>query len=134
MGAIAASSTQTSSTFTIQDSSMAVSLAHQLLRGSCNNLSSLKYFPLFGGFIDTANMQAATKKVSDAMDLANRYRNYIETSPTFFKNKDDPKYLAFSEINALYDQLITAFITPSQLSSQAQGSAPVAPVGITFLV
>ena len=68
VGAIAASTTNNPSTFTIQDSTMAVSIAHQVKR--CQQAPAMVYYPLFGSYVNAD----PKKLVTDELDKLNKVR------------------------------------------------------------
>jgi hypothetical protein len=149
LGAIAATTTNTASPFTIPDSAVAVSLLHQFertCRGSdrAPKAFNLKYYPLFGGAPDYNTAQALVKA---ALDRPNSLRQKIQQLPEFMNpvpnaqnqpnpnpppagqgvnpnptpgaNTTNPRFSVFAELNAIYDQLLTTLIT-----SIAQNQSP----------
>lgn len=120
--ALASSTTNTASAFTIQDSTMAVSLAHQFLRdGNCHGVN-LVYYPLFGGYVDPSK---AGGLVTGALEKVNALRNYIQLNVTFSSN-NDPRFVLFNDLNTQYDQLLKSISSsPGQgQASQTGGGAP----------
>jgi hypothetical protein len=115
--ALSSSTTNTASTFTIQDSSMAVSLLHQMSEDKDCKGFSVIYYPLFGGYADPTK---ASERITDALVNVNKLRNYIQLNVPFSSN-NDPRYLSFADLNTQYDQLIKS-VLPSGSSSTAQGS------------
>jgi hypothetical protein len=121
--ALASSTTNNASTFTIQDSTMAVSLAHQFQRITCK--ADLQYFPLFGSYVDVTE---SNKLVQAPLDDLNKLRKQIQRSESFPKKSDDPKFILFNDLNNQYDLLlksITSNLSQGQ-GGQQQGS-PSAP-------
>lgn len=123
--AIAASTSNNASTFTIQDSTMAVSLAHQFERINCP--LNLVYYPLFGAY---TNLDAATIKVTTALSELNTVRSYVQgtilhdvcaapaaAGPASCNASTDPRYLVLADLNSQYDVLLKNF-----LSAPGQGS------------
>jgi hypothetical protein len=72
VGAIAASTVNNASTFTIQDSALAVSIAHQIKR--CESGPTVVYYPLFGNYV----MSDPTVPVKDAMAVLNEVRKMAQ--------------------------------------------------------
>jgi hypothetical protein len=126
--ALAASTTNTPSQFTIPDSALAISIAHQLTRSCVDSKKAaktfkLKYYPLFGS---SANLDDAKDAASDVLAGPNKLRRYLQTTkgalPTGTSANNDPKYLLFADMNTLYDQLVTTLITSiSQNQTPTQG-------------
>jgi hypothetical protein len=116
--ALASSTTNTASTFTIQDSSMAVSLAHQFQRISTCKVD-LKYFPLFGSYVDFTDTDAY---VQQALEDLNRLRRYIQHNAAFTGSSTSVQYLLFSDLNNQYDQLLkTISSSPTQGGQSGPG-------------
>jgi len=125
--ALASSTTNSASTFTIQDSTMAVSLAHQFQRfqnaKKCN--VDVKYYPLFGSYVDLTDYNRA---VLDAFGDLNKLRRYIQHSNTFTTGSTDPKYLLFYDLNSQYDSLLKSISGLSQnQGGQQQGGGQNTP-------
>jgi len=122
--ALASSTTNSASTFTIQDSTMAVSLAHQFERlksaHKCDVLE--KYYPLFGSYVD---LTEANNAVQGAFDDLNKLRRYIQQSNNFTGDASKPKYLLFNDLNGQYDLLLKSISGMSQ--SQSGGQQPGGP-------
>jgi hypothetical protein len=72
VGAIAASTTNTPSTFTIQDSTMAVSIAHQVAR--CQPTPQIIYYPLFGNYVNASPKTLVTNE----LDKLNKVRKKVQ--------------------------------------------------------
>ena len=108
--ALASSTTNNASTFTIQDSTMAVSLAHQFTRVSnCDEKHKydLKYYPLFGSYVD---LTSSDKFVQDALDDLNKLRQYIQHAASLGTTTTGATtsvlYVLLADLNSQYDLLI----------------------------
>jgi hypothetical protein len=114
--AVAASTTNTASTFTIPDSTVAVSIMHQIQRTNCN--LNVIYYPLFGQYAD---LNSARQEVSTALDQLNATRAAVQTvmntggstggpiSPT-----SDGRTAVFADLNTQYDALLKMFMSGTQ--------------------
>lgn len=139
LGAIVASETQNAAAFTIQDSSMAVSISHQLLK-ACKEVSPV-YYPLFGGNVDP---EIAIADLMEAMNELNKAR----TDAIAIKQPSDLMKAALNDLNGQYDLLLKSIFPPSTgmaspnagngqsmntpgSSGQSQASTPV---GITSVL
>ncbi len=131
--AIAASTSNTASTFTIQDSSMAVSLMHQMQRLNCN--VRLVYYPLFGSYAD---LDSATSLVKNTLMVLNTARQDIQnnvicrTDPATLQQScvaaTDPRGAAFADLNSQYDMLLKDFLTlPGQSAGGPGGGGQNSP-------
>jgi hypothetical protein len=118
---LAASTSNNASTFSIQDSTMAVSLAHQFKRiKKCEKVKPM-YYPLFGPY---ANVTAAQDKLQKAIEGPSLVRTFIQTSDDFPDSKDDPKFLLLADLNTQYDQLLASVIAGiNQSTGGGQGAA-----------
>jgi hypothetical protein len=116
--ALASSTTNTASAFTIPDSAMAVSLAHQFPRVKDCAQVNLIYYPLFGSYVDPKD---AGNKVTSVLANINKLRNYIQLNVTFSSN-NDPRFLLYTDLNNQYDQLLKS-ISSSSGSGQGAQSA-----------
>jgi hypothetical protein len=119
ISAVAASATNNASTFTIQDSTMAVSLLHQFERINCN--VSPVYYPLFGAYADLDN---AKNKVTTALDELNQVRAFVTnefaTNATSGAGINSSKFSILTDLNAQYDMILKNFLSiPGQNSSPA---------------
>ncbi len=121
---LASSTTNNASTFTIQDSTMAVSLAHQFTRVSeCNGATNrtpsvnLVYYPLFGSYVDIGD---ATTLLTQTMSDLNTLRNYIQLNYAFSSNTD-PNFQLYTDLNNQYDALIKIISSTPGQQSQSQG-------------
>jgi hypothetical protein len=125
--AVASSSTNTASTFTIQDSTMAVSLAHQFLSILDCKQVNLVYFPLFGSYV---NLNDAKQHLLDEIGDLNQVRTYIQLNFPFSGN-NDPNFLLFSDLNSEYDLLMKSIASGSSQSpgGQQNGGQPPPPGG-----
>ena len=108
LGAVAASTANNASTFTIQDSTMAVSLAHQFKTINCP--TNVIYPPIFGSY---ANLSTAQAQVLNAVDVLNDDRRTIQNQVAFSSNTD-PKFMLYSDLNGQYDQLLKSVSGSSQ--------------------
>jgi len=125
ISAFSASTVNNASTFTIADSTMAVSLQHQFLKNgtSCTKLKQTKYYPLFG---TSADLKKATETLTTTLGAPNQVRHYIQTTNKFFTGKDDPKFLIFTDLNTSYDSLLATLISSvgqNQASSSSGASS-----------
>ena len=140
--ALGATTANNASTFTIQDSTVAVSLAHQLQR--CQPAPTLVYYPLFGSSVnpDRANLVTDTlsnlnkvrKKVQDQVlkpQLIPTQSNPNPQKPTPVPSTD-AKFTILQDLNTQYDQLFTSLLAPSVQASGA--TVGTAPAGITSVV
>jgi hypothetical protein len=132
--AIAASTTNNASTFTIQDSTMAVSLMHEFQRIHCN--VRLVYYPLFGSYAD---LSPATDEVKSTLEELNRVRAYVQNTlgPTAIPQQQqdasqpqgqqleggqdasqnaDPRIGIVTDLNTQYDLILKQFFTVSAQS------------------
>jgi hypothetical protein len=115
--AVAASTTNNASAFTIQDSSLAVSLTHQFSRQSSCPIS-LVYYPLFGSYVD---LDDANKELGTTMQDLNQLRSYIQSHYVFSSN-NDPNFLLFTDLNNEYDALLKSLsFSSNQGQSPQQG-------------
>lgn len=121
--ALASSTTNTASTFTIQDSTLAVSLAHQFKRvPNCD--VDLKYYPLFGSYVD---LTSSDKFVQGALDELNKLRRYIQHTASFTTSNTSVLYLLLNDLNSQYDSLlksISSGLGQSQGGQQGGGQNP----------
>jgi len=120
--ALASSTTNNASTFTIQDSSMAVSLAHQFQRLTKCQVN-VKYYPLFGSYVDLTTTDAFVQaKLSDLNEL----RRYIQHTRTFTAgNTTSVQYLLLNDLNSQYDSLLKSISSgPSQGGQGGPSSGP----------
>jgi hypothetical protein len=121
---IAASTTNTASSFTIQDSTMAVSLMRQFQTIHCN--VRLVYYPLFGSYADAASAQ---DQISKALYNLNTVRQKVQTAlrcqdkcaGTAVTPSTDPRIAVFNDLNSQYDQLLKDFLA---LPGQSAGGGP----------
>ncbi len=113
LGAVAAGTTQNSSAFTIQDSSLAVSLAHQLSK-ICKKRLVPVYYPLFGGFVDP---KVARADVMAAMFKVNEARRDITPSTTGWPEK------IFEDLNTQYDLLLKVLLPSSSMAASGSGNS-----------
>jgi hypothetical protein len=115
--ALASSTTNNASTFTIPDSTMAVSLAHQFQRiNGCK--VDLKYYPLFGSYVD---LTATDAFVQTALADLNTLRRYIQHDPAFTDDNTAVQYLLLNDLNSQYDLLLKSI--SSSLGQGGQGPA-----------
>lgn len=119
ISAIAASTSNTASTFTIPDSTMAVSLMHQFERINCD--AHLVYYPIFGSYTEedsaTDSVRRALQNLNDARKTAQA--NWIGAANTTLA------YSALNDLNTQYDMLLKDFLTmPGQ--SVGGGGGPSA--------
>lgn len=148
ISAIAASATNSASTFSIPDSAMAVSLLHEFKRINCN--VNLIYYPLFGAYAD---LGAATFKVKTALNQLNQIRGIVQedivTDTVNGANTGSARYAILSDLNSQYDALLRPLLSNSNQSiggnnpAQSQSSSGGAqqnnggtsgPVGYTSFV
>jgi hypothetical protein len=132
--AIGASTTNNASAFTVQDTTMAVSLMHQMQRINCT--VKLVYYPLFGSYAD---LNSATVNVKNALLVLNTVRQDIlnniicdpTVNPITCLDTTDPRAAAFTDLNTQYDILLKDFLSlPGQSSGGAgAGQAPPATGG-----
>jgi hypothetical protein len=128
ISAIAASTTNTASSFTIPDSTMAVSLLHQFERINCD--AQLVYYPIFGSY---TNKNSAAATVRDALQNLNEARRNAQnnwayrtvdaaTDYTYDASKNNV-YAELNDLNNQYDLLLKAFLSmPGQTTGTGGGS------------
>jgi hypothetical protein len=120
--ALSSSTTNTASTFTIQDSAMAVSLAHQFQRQKQCKVN-VKYYPLFGSYVD---LSTTNIKVQAALADLNKLRTYIQHTAM---TNTSVQYLLLSDLNAQYDLLLRSISSGAAQGGQttSANSQPGAP-------
>jgi hypothetical protein len=126
VSAIAASTSNTASTFTIPDSTVAVSLMHQFERINCD--AQLVYYPIFGSYTDK---ESATTNVRNALQNLNEARR---TAQDNWKGADATTngsvYSALTDLNSQYDMLLKDFLTlPGQSGGGGGGQQGANPPG-----
>lgn len=134
--ALAASTTNTASTFNIPDSTMAVALLHQFLRvAGCSGKLKLKYFPLKGDSAGSAkaaaSLDAVLTPVNEARAAVQQLVNGLGGSTDVTKNSE---YLVFADLNTQYDQWIGAVINGISQNQTSTQFTPGPNVGITSLL
>ena len=156
IGAIAASTSNTASTFTIPDSSMAIALIHQFKRSHCErNHLSLTYYPLLGNASSSDDSNATVIHLFDPLnDKRLKIQKYLaaraapsqqpaargQQNPQNQQNQQnqqntqaDPFFTAFTDLNSQYDNILTALTSSiNQNQSLSNSSGPIA--GITSIV
>lgn len=126
--ALSASTANNASTFTIQDSTLAVSIAHQLKR--CPSAPALVYYPLFGSYVDAAG---SSHRVHDTMEKLNSVRAAVQQQVLARDRQTSIGSVAvLQDLNQQYDQLFTSLLVPT--AQVAGATAGTAPVGITSLI
>lgn len=133
IGALAASTTNTASTFTLPDSAVAVSLLHQFARiPGCPARLSVKYYPLKG---DSADSLAATTSLQAVVEPVNAARRQVQllVNGVADATKSAP-YLVFGDLNTQYDLWLGSLITSIAQNQTPSPFTPGPNPGITSLL
>jgi hypothetical protein len=140
ISALAASTTNTASTFTMPDSTIAIAILHQLPRACPTGRPTVFYYPLKGDSANLKDAQTALKNVFAPVNKARaavqaaieaNYTNNISKQPDVTKN---PDYLVFADLNTQYDQWMATLVT-SVAQNQQPGQFVAGPnIGVTSLL
>jgi hypothetical protein len=130
--AIAASTSNSASTFTIPDSTMAVSLMHQFERINCD--AHLIYYPIFGSYADkssaTDTVRNALQNLNDARRIAQENWNGVPAANSIYDASKNNIYTELNDLNAQYDLLLKNFLgAQGQSTGGGGGGGPGSQTG-----
>lgn len=132
ISAVAASTTNTVSSFTVPDSAMATAILHQMGRlSTCNSLTRI-YYPLFG---NAPNLADATNDINNLLLRLNNARyTILQVLNSNSANNTSPLWLATDHLNTDYDQLLNTLSTSVAQNQTPAGATAGANPGITSIV
>jgi hypothetical protein len=133
VGAIAGSTTNNPATFTIQDSTMAVSIAHQVKR--CAAPPKLIYYPIFGSSLNGDSTTAVTDQMTKLNQARAMVQNKVLAIPASSSGpllNTSAAYSILQDLNSQYDLLIGSVLNAT--AQAAAATAGTAPSGLTSLV
>jgi hypothetical protein len=134
ISAIAASTTNSASSFTVPDSAMATAILHQMGRVTACTTVTRTYYPLFG---NSANLTDPTNYINAVLVRLNNARYtflQILTANTPTNATTSPLWLAADHLNTDYDQLLNT-LSASVAQNQTPAAATLGPnPGITSIV
>lgn len=133
ISALAATTTNTATTFTMPDSTAAIAILHAMPR-ACPSMQQMVYYPLKG---DADNYQDAQKALSAVLKPVIAARTAAQKMIAAKKPADatkDVDYLVFSDLNTQYDQWMATLVT-SVAQNQQPGQFAAGPnVGVTSIL